>query len=102
LSSLSASTASRNLRKKIAQKAAKKIHCSQAQFLKDFWVFQILMKQSFASDIVYFLDLDEDETMFLLGGKKEKDAEELVAKAKETGKQIILESIKGKQSKLFG
>ena len=101
LSSLSASSSSRTLRKSIAKKVAKKIHCSSSQAVQDMWLLSLLMQSDKAEHLVLGFDFDEKEIMFLLGGKKEKKAKELLTKAKELEKKIIYEKSFNKQSKLF-
>ncbi len=102
LSSLSASTGSRAVRKSVAKKIAKKIHCSSSQVMKDLWLIALLMQSDKAEHLVLGFDLEENEIMFLLGGKKEKKAEELSKKSKELEKKIISEKTFVKQTTLFG
>ncbi|HNV01045.1 MAG TPA: replication factor C large subunit [archaeon] len=102
LNSLSANSSSRALRKSIAKKVAKKIHCSSSQAVQDMWLLSLLIQSNNAEHLVLGFDFDEKEIMFLLGGKKEKKAEELLTKSKELEKKIIYEKSFNKQSKLFG
>lgn len=103
LSSLSANSGSRATRKSIAIKIAKKTHCSTSQAIKDLWLVSILMQTETAHQLVYGFDFEDKEIMFLLGGKKEKKAEELLKQAKEFEKKVISEKILGKkQTTLFG
>ncbi len=102
LNSLSANSSSRALRKSIAKKVAKKIHCSSSQSVQDMWLLSLLMQSDKAEHLVLGFGFDDKEIMFLLGGKKEKKAEELLTKSKELEKKIIYEKSFNKQSKLFG
>jgi replication factor C large subunit len=102
LSSLSSSSGPRAQRKSVAQKIGKKVHCSSDQAIKDIWLITLLMQTENAPHLVQAFDFDEDEIMFLLGGKKEKKAQELLKSAKELEKQIIVNRTNKAQTRLFG
>jgi len=105
LSSLSASTSKRTLRKKVSQKIGKKTHCSIRGGMKDISFVQVLVEnKNLAPQIINFFEFDESEVAFLLNTKKDsKKVEKLIESAKELNKQIIASGLVSKnQSKLFG
>jgi replication factor C large subunit len=104
LSSLSSSSSKREMRKNIAAKIGEKTHCSRKQALSDLpFLLELLKSEEHAKDFVWFFGLEENEVSFLLGKKSDdKYSAELVKESKKLEKELILERLHGKQSKLFG
>ncbi|MEI7961035.1 MAG: replication factor C large subunit [archaeon] len=104
LSSLSASSSKRELRKSIATKIGEKMHSSRNDSIKDLPFLTMLFEdEKYAKSLVWLFNLEEKEVAFLLGKKPDnKGVEALVQGAKLLKKEIVLQKLHGKQSKLFG
>lgn len=104
LSSLSASSGKRELRKGIAAKIGKKMHSSRSAAIKDLPFLSMLIEnEKYSKSLVWLFELEEKELAFLLGKKPDnKQIEQLVKDAKLFEKEIVLEKLHGKQNTLFG
>ncbi len=104
LSSLSASTSKRALRKLIAEKIGKKTHVSTKQGMHDISFIQILMEnKEIAPGIVDYFEFDEKEIAFLLNTKTTtKKVQNLLEKSSEIEEKRVIEHIHSKQTTLFG
>ena len=104
LSSLSASTSKRALRKKVSSKIGKKTHASIKDIMQEIPYFEVLMKnKELAPALVYFFELDDKEIAFLLNTKKEtKKVKNLINQAKEIETKVIISKKNPSQATLFG
>jgi replication factor C large subunit len=100
LSSLSASTSKRTLRKEIAKKIGLKTHSSIREGIQDIPFIQFLLEnKKISSEIINFFDFNEKEIAFLLNTKETtKKVKDLKEKSDLIEKQKRLPK---KQSKLF-
>jgi len=72
LSSLSASSSKREMRKNIASKIGGKIHCSRKDAIKELPFFSMLMNnERYSKSFTYYFDFEESELAFLLGKKSD-------------------------------
>ncbi len=103
LSSLSASTSKRNLRKLVAKKIGSKTHTSIREGIQDIPFIQFLVEnKEMAPEIINFFGFDEKEIAFLLNTKEDtKKVKLLKEKSIEIEKQKISLMLKGKQSTIF-
>ncbi len=103
LTSLSASTSKRAMRKKIASKIGEKTHCSIRQGMKDISFVQVLLeKKELAHKVILFFGFDEKEVAFLLVTKPTtKKIQNLMEQADLLEKEIIATKGRPKQTSLF-
>ena len=104
LSSLSASTSKRTLRKQVSTKIGKKTHASIKDAMQDIPYFELLMQnKKLAPELVYFFELEDKDVAFLLNTKKEtKKVKNLIEQAKEIEQKVIISKKNPSQSTLFG
>lgn len=104
LSSLSASSSKRELRKSIAAKIGEKMHSSRNDAIKDMpFLSMLLADEKYAKSLVCLFGLDEKQLAFFLNKKPDnKEVAQIVKDAKALEKEILVEKLHGKQSKLFG
>jgi replication factor C large subunit len=103
LKSLSASTAKRNLRKKVSKKIGTKTHTSIREGMQDLPFIQTLFEnKDLSPSLTHFFEFDEDELAFILNTKKTtKKVKKLLEESKEIEKKAIIENTKRGQTKLF-
>jgi len=101
LSSLSATTSKRELKKKIGFKIGGKMHCSSRQGIKDIVYVQMFLEQEPAKIINYF-EFEDKEVAYLLGTKPDtKKVKKLMDESVELQKQIIRAKLGASQTKIF-
>jgi len=105
LSSLSSSTAKRELRKSVASKIGEKTHCSRNQAIKDLPFTKYLMEdETLAPGVVSFFGFDDKEAAFLLETKPDtKKIEVLMKDSAALAKKMVVQKMHGQsQRTLFG
>ncbi|MCX6801329.1 MAG: replication factor C large subunit [Candidatus Diapherotrites archaeon] len=93
IGSLSATTSNREIRKGIASKIGKKMHCSRRQAMKDIPFIQVMLEDKDAApSMVYFFDFDGKELANLLSTKKDtKKVKGLIENAEKISKEVIVQ-----------
>jgi len=103
LSSLSATTSKRELKKKVAEKIGKKMHTSKRFGLQDIpYVQMMLEKKENAPALISYFGFDDKELAFLMNTKADtKKVKNLIEESKQIKKLSIIEKLHGKQQRLF-
>ncbi len=103
LSSLSATTSKRELKKKVGEKIGHKMHTSKRHGLQDIPFIQTMLEnKENAPALVSFFEFDDKELAFLMNTKSDtKKVKNIIEESKEFKKQVILSKMHGKQQKIF-